>query len=73
MLSTGSFAEEHAHKVVDRLVALDEERNVARVLMLIRIYRALTPSQRIKLEHLSAEASEDRLRRPFVGLLSGSD
>lgn len=73
MLATSSFAEEDVHGVVDRLVALDKERNVARVLMLIRMYRVLTPSQRTKLEHLSAEASEDRLRRPFVGLLSGSD
>ena len=73
MLSTGSFTEEEVHPVVDRLFALDKERNVARVLMLIRMYRVLTPSQQIKLQHLSAKASEDRLRRPFVGLLSGVD
>ena len=44
MLSTGSFAEEDVHPVVDRLFALDKERNVARVLMLIRMYRALSGS-----------------------------
>jgi Spy/CpxP family protein refolding chaperone len=37
--------------------------------MLIRMYRVLTPSQRTKLEHLTAQVPKDRVWQPFVGLL----
>lgn len=73
MLSTGVFDDEQARSVVDRLSAIDKERNVARVLMLIRMYRVLTPSQRTKLEHLSVQVPNDRAWPPFGGLLSGKE
>ncbi len=73
MLSTGVFDDEQARSVVDRLSAIDKERNVARVLMLIRMYRVLTPSQRTKLEHLTAQVPKGRAWQPFVGLLPGKE
>jgi len=73
MLSTGVFDDEDVRPVVERLFAIDKERNIARVLMLSRMYRVLTPSQRAKLEHLSVQVPEDRPRHPFVDLLSGRE
>ena len=73
MLSTGVFDDEQARPVVDRLSAIDKERKVARVLMLIRMYRVLTPSQRSRLEHLSAQLPMARARHPFDSLLSGKE
>ena len=73
MLSTGVFDDDQAQRVVDRLSAIDKERKVARVLMLIRMYRVLTPSQRTRLEHLTAQVPNDRAWPPFGGLLSGKE
>lgn len=73
MLSRGTFDDEQVGPVVGRLFAIDKERNVARVLMLIRMYRVLTPMQRTKLEQLSAEVPGDRTPDALVGLLSGKE
>jgi Spy/CpxP family protein refolding chaperone len=73
MFSAGPFDDEHVLPEVDRLFAMEKERNVARVLMLIRMYRVLTPIQRDKLEEVSAQRRGATVPNLFAGLSSGKE
>ena len=46
MLTDGAADDTHARRLVDRIVSVQRESNVARTMLLIRIYQLLTPTQR---------------------------
>lgn len=69
----GPFDDEHVRPAIHRLFAIEKERNVARVLMLIRMYRVLTPLQRDKLEELAAQRPGLAVPHLFAGLSSGKE
>ena len=73
MFAAGPFDDEHVRPVIHRLFAIEKERNVARVLMLIRMYRVLTPIQRHKLEELPARRPRAAVPNLFAGLASGKE
>lgn len=70
VLLVGPFDDEQVKPLIDRLFALDKERNVARTLMLIRMYRQLTPVQRARLAELSAQMPSNERPYSFTGLFS---
>jgi Spy/CpxP family protein refolding chaperone len=70
VLLVGPFDDEQVRPLIDRLFALDKERNVARTLMLIRMYRQLTPVQRARLAELSAQMPGNGRPYSFTGLFS---
>jgi Spy/CpxP family protein refolding chaperone len=70
IFATGPFDDERVRPVILRLFAVEKKRNVARVLMLIRMYRVLTPIQRDKLEELSARQPGAAVPNLFAGLSS---
>ena len=73
IFAAGPFDDEHVRPVIHRLFAIEKERNVARVLMLIRMYRVLTPIQRDKLKDLSAQRQGAAVPNLFAGLSSGKE
>jgi Spy/CpxP family protein refolding chaperone len=73
MFAGGPFDDEHVRPVIHRLFAIEKQRNVARVLMLVRMYRVLTPIQRDKLEDLSAQRPGAAVPNLFAGLSSGKE
>jgi len=73
VLLVGPFDDEQVRPLIERLFALDKERNVARTLMLIRMYRQLTPVQRARLAELSAQMPGNGRPYSFTGLFSRSE
>jgi Spy/CpxP family protein refolding chaperone len=69
MLSAGLYDDERAQAAVERLFIIDSKRNVARVLMIVRMYRTLTPTQRTRLQDLSARLPGDASADTVAGLL----
>jgi Spy/CpxP family protein refolding chaperone len=67
-LATGSLDDRHTLPLIERLSAAERRRRVTRTMMLIRMYRELTPTQRAQLTALSPgppEAPAD----PILALL----
>ena len=73
IFAAGPFDDAYVRPAVDRLFAIEKERRVARVLMLIRMYRVLTPIQQAKLSDLSAQQPGAAVPNLFAGLSSGKE
>ena len=53
LLATGPMSDAQAVPLIDRLCTVEKQRNVARTMMLIRMHRVLTASQRLQLAEWS--------------------
>lgn len=53
LLATGTMSDVQAIPLIDRLCTIEKQRNVARTMMLIRMHRVLTASQRLQLAEWS--------------------
>jgi Spy/CpxP family protein refolding chaperone len=60
VLDDGRFDEEHSRAIVERVFEAEKQRNIARMMMLLRMHRVLTLEQRGRLERLSASPSSSR-------------
>jgi Spy/CpxP family protein refolding chaperone len=50
---SGPFEDQHVRPLIEQVSALEKQRHSARTMMLIRLYRVLTPEQRRQLGALS--------------------
>jgi Spy/CpxP family protein refolding chaperone len=57
VLADGVMDDAHARRLLDRVYAIERERNVTRTMMLFRIYQVLSPSQRETLADINAGRS----------------
>jgi len=53
----GPFDDARTLQLIERLWTAERDRNVARTMMLIRMYRVLTPTQQSQLSEFSAPSS----------------
>ena len=53
LLATGTTSDVQAIPLIDRLCAVEKQRNVARTMMLVRMHRVLTAAQRLQLAEWS--------------------
>ena len=56
-LAMGPFDDARTLQLIERLWTAERDRNVARTMMLIRMYRVLTPTQQSQLSEFSAPSS----------------
>lgn len=49
VLAEGRYDGEHGRLLIGQVFEAEKQRNIARTLMLLRMYRVLTPDQRVKL------------------------
>jgi Spy/CpxP family protein refolding chaperone len=54
VLDEGRSDDDHGRLIIERVFEAQKQRNIARTLMLLRMYRVLNPGQREKLARLSA-------------------
>jgi Spy/CpxP family protein refolding chaperone len=64
LIASGPISDGPAVPLIDRLCAVEKQRNVTRTMMLVRMHRVLTPAQRLQLPALS-------VRRPAPAEQSG--
>jgi len=53
VLDDGRSDDDHGRLIIERVVEVEKQRNIARTLMLLRMHRVLSPGQREQLARLS--------------------